>query len=247
MTDTVDRVAVVTTTDVPGLVGTDTAPVGGVPNAWVAAAIARRTATLRRFLDAVTTAPLTSKPWVPDLTVGDGGGLQPAEKQPIPDLAALTINGQTLTPALYGAAANVSWQVYSQASAVIDLLLREAALRQTVAAILFALTDGLTPAADFGAAAATVEGNGWPVDFVAGPTAGVYAADLTNLDLMGLAVYGGVPSDVLIVGSTAGVWCQTTETDLQVAEPAIGGYEVSAFMEMVVQVTPGSVATVAVV
>jgi hypothetical protein len=242
MTDTkIERISQVASGNVLGLVGDATHPVDG-STAAVAAASAKRTAPLRRFLDAITSAPLTGKPWVPDLTPPSGGGLQVgAEKSAFP-VVNIHVTGATITPALLGAVANVSWQVYSQAGSVIEVLLREAALRQAVSYITTQLTTGAPTADTIPLAAELVETAGWPIDLVAGPTAEMLAADLTNLDLIGIPAYGGLPGAV-IVASRGGVWCEVSETDARVAEPAIGGYEVSAFIEVVCKVTVGSVAT----
>jgi len=243
MTDiTVERVDTITTGDVLGLVGTDTQPITTTPDPFVRA-VGLRTAALRRFLDAVAPLPLTGKLWVPDLAGGTGGGVQPGEKQEFP-AADLTVTGQTFTPALVGGAWNVSWQVMVAAGSTIELLLTELALRRTVDYVVAQLEAAAVPATDFGDAASQIEGAGWPVAFVAGSTADLLALDLKSLDVLGVDVFAGLPVDGVLVGSLAGTWGAVSETTLRQAEPAIAGYEVAAFTEVVFEAAAGSTAKI---
>jgi len=244
MTDTtLERVDQITTGDVPGLAGDDTHPITTSTTDPFVRAVQMRTATLRRFLEVVAPLPIQGRLWIPDLAGATGGGVQPAEKAEFP-AADLAVTGQTYSPELVGGAVNASWQVMQAAGSTIELLLEELALRATVDYVIAQLTDAAVPATDFGDAAAQIEGAGWPVNFVAGSTAELLSLDLQALNVLAIPVFAGLPIDGVLVGSLAGTWGGVSETALRQAEPAIAGFEVGAFAEVIFRVAPGSVALI---
>lgn len=244
MTDiTLERVDQITTGDVPGLTGDDTHPITTSTTDPFVRAVQMRTATLRRFLEVVAPLPIQGRLWIPDLAGATGGGRQAAEKTEFP-AADITVDGQTYSPELVGGAVNASWQVMQAAGSTIDLLLGELALRHAVAYVVDQLTTAAVAATDFADAATQIEDAGWPVNFVAGPTAALLDLDLQALAVLGIPVFGGLPITGILVGSLAGTWGGVSDTALRQAEPAIAGFEVGAFAEVIFRVAPGSVAVI---
>jgi len=246
MTDTIERApAQVLTTDTTGLVGTDTQPITANVEAPVRRAIAARTERVRRFLAAVCPLPVDGRIWVPDLTPATGGGEQSGEKADFP-LTDLTITGASHSPTLVGGAWNVSWQVMTAAGSTLDLLLAELALQRAVDYVIDQMTaDAGTGHTTVAEAAAAVEAAGWPVDFLAGSTAALMGVNLDHAIAIGLPIYAGLPAGTgVLIGSLSGTWGAMSEVILRQAEPAIAGFEVGAFVEIMVETEAGSVAVV---
>jgi hypothetical protein len=231
------------TGDVAGLGGTS-----GDPGAWTNAALARRTAGLRAFLDAVTTATLTpgagGQPWVPELPPPLAGGPQAgAEKTELVSVKVI-VNGDSVIPTLIAAVSNVSAQAYLAAGDTIEQLLREASLVATVDYVAAALTAAAgTAVADVGAAVAALEAAGWPPSLLAGPTSLLLGEDLQRLALAGIAVVAA-PTSTLLLVSLPGAWIATGDTTVRRTEPRIGGYEIGAYTDVVAEVQAGSVAAI---
>jgi len=248
MTDTaVLRIDTVTTPDVPGLVGTPTQPIDTRAVAAVADAARARSAPYQRFIDAVSSGPIIGKPWVPDLVPPSGGGPQGEEgvvekSEFLP--TTISVTGQTETPILLGAVANISWQVDSVAGATIDALLREAALRAAVEVIVATLADGAPSVPDIPTAVMNLEAFGWPVGLIAGLTGELVKLDVGNYQALGVTVLGGIMTDKTIVASPAGIWCQVSEADLRRVEPSIGGVEASAMVDVVAKAAENAVMVV---
>lgn len=231
------------TSDVPGLAGA----VQPLPT-WVLEQIALRQADNRALIDALAGAPLVrgGQPWVPTPTPPLVGGEQAGgEKTELPS-ATISIDGASQTPALIGFAANISEQAMRSAGDALLLLVAEAAT-VGLANYLIAQLDGASAAAtDIAAGIAAVEAAGFAPDLIVGSRSAIADAlpGATPAAYPGI-VFGPTGGAIYVV-ARSGVWFQTDEpTTWMLAEPAIGGREMSAFCSAVFDAGAGAVQKIA--
>jgi hypothetical protein len=235
-------VANTTSGDVAGLHGA----VQPLP-AWVAAQVATRQADNRALVDALAGPPLQrgGQPWVPTPAPPLVGGPQAGgEKTELPS-ATIAVNGAGQMPTLVGFAANVSEQVMRAAGDAIQLLVAEAATVGLANYVVGHLDAASTAATDIAAALAAVEAAGWLPDLVVGSRSAIAGAIAGPLPAGFPPVAYGPTGGALYMLACSGVWFQHDgQTRWLIAEPAIGGREVSAFTSAVFDAGTGAVAKV---
>jgi hypothetical protein len=149
-------------------------------------------------------------------------------------------------PELIGFTANVSEQAMRAAGDALLLLVAEAAVVGLANYLVDQLDAASTPAGDIAAGIAAVEAAGWSPDLIVGSRSAI-ATELpgaTPAAFPGI-VFGPTAGAIYVV-ARSGVWVQTDEpTRWKVAEPSIGGREVSAFASAVFAAGAGAVAKVA--
>jgi hypothetical protein len=216
--------------------------------AVVAAIVARRQAGALGIITALQTRPLGTGglPWVPVVGPAVAAPKQTGEKTELAS-RTLTVVGGQVVPDLIGRAANVSWQAFRDAGDALTAMVVEDVVLGVCESLLASLTAAAgTAATDLAAAIAAVEGAGWTPDLILTSASGYLGLGLPPAGIPGVEVVTGPTSNTL-VAARAGVWVETTAppAQFQVAEPAIGGYEVSALAGVVCEPSTGAVAAVA--
>jgi hypothetical protein len=199
-------------------------------------------------LEAVT-VPLTPghRPSVPAL----GGfpawaGPQVGEKTEVPS-TGVDVDGTTLLPELVSEVVNASWQVVTSAGDEIEAVLGARALVHALAYVHSEITSGAATATDLAGAVAAVEAAGFPPSYAFG-SAGAYleaGGDPTADRVAGLPLHLGGLGLPLAVVASVGVYAGRSESfDIRVAEPSLGGFEISIGHWLAVSAEPGAVAVV---
>jgi hypothetical protein len=237
-------IASTTSTDLAGLLESATLPAG------ILEIVARLAGPYLAVVEALQTRQLErfSRPWIPQLPPIEPAPALPAEKSELESLT-ISVDGGYEPIVGVGEVIDVSW-IAAQSDSVTDILaaiLGARTIAGIAAGIVAELDAAATTAADLPAAIDALDAAGFPATKILANRAewlgcaGV--APQSGVTYAGLEVVLSPLPGTRVVSSA--VWAEVLMPDrLEVAEPSIGGYEISTPGAYIVEAPAGSVAKV---
>jgi hypothetical protein len=240
----------VTTADLPGLLGS--VP---LPRFALDAATALAVPSIR-LLDALEKAPLApgaAKPWVPIIPPITPAAPMPAAEKTELASRGTDIPGDGVLPTPIGEAHDLSWSVFNSGEArdALVAIYTAETLAGIAAAVVADLEATTTVAPTIADAIATLDGAGYPATVVISDRSAWLAT--TGVVPTAPPTFAGLdvvfaPVTTALVLCNPAVWLQVMRPqNLEVAEPNIGGYEVSCLGAYVLGFPTAAVCKVAAV